>query len=399
MEKEYSVIRTKLPVDWNSRANFNRVLLRLDRQSSPGWPLCREASSIGAWLFGDQLMPLPHRADQLWSQVQDVLLGKYEHLFKVFIKAEVHTRQKAEENRWRMIMASSLPVQIAWHMTIGHLEEKLVKTSGQQPSAYGQVYTAGGWKRFLHRVRAKRMYWCIDKRAWDWNSPGWVYKLCRELRKRLTIHATREWEESLDRLYEDAYVRSKVILPDGSIYEQQEEGLMKSGLVPTISDNSFAQVGLHFAVEYQMEEPDTPIEATGDDTIQRKSRRAKEYISRLQLLGCVVKEAVDGIQFMGFNISDEGMRPMYLGKHLASIVLQKEDYLPETLEAYAGLYVHCPEFFDFWKRVAEELDVLLPSKKYFQYMADNSDAHETFTIRRPWFADRVVDGVLPAEVV
>lgn len=398
MERDYSVIRTKLPVDWNSRGNFNRVLLRLDRQSSPGWPLCREASSIGSWLFSDQLEPLPHRADFLWHQVQDVFAGKYDHCYKAFIKAEVHTLRKRDEGRWRIIMASSLPVQVAWHMAVGHLERALVRTCGRQPSSYAQVYTAGGWKRFLHRVRQKRMYWCIDKRGWDWNSPGWVYLVCRELRKRLTTHSTIEWEGVVDNLYRDAYENSRVVLSDGRLLQQLEPGLMKSGLVVTISDNSFAQVALHRAVEFEMKLPPSPIEATGDDTIQRKSPRTGEYLSRLQAFGCVVKEALDGVQFMGFSISDEGMSPMYLGKHLASIVLQKDDFLAETLEAYAGLYVHRPEFFKFWVDLASRLDVSLPSRQYFEYMADNSDAHEQFSHQRPWFADRVVDGVLPAEI-
>lgn len=399
MENLYREARAKLPVGWNSRRAFDRVLLLLDKQSSPGWPICRSASSIGQWLFGESLTPNPARANELWAQVQDVFQGRYDHHFKVFVKAEVHTLAKAKENRWRLIMASSLPVQVAWHMTVGHLERSLLASHGRHPSAYGQVYTAGGWKQFLHRVRATNLHWCLDKSGWDWNSPGWVYQVCKELRKRLTIHSDPEWESALDLLYADAYKHSKVVLSSGEVFQQTDEGLMKSGLVVTISDNSFAQIAEHVAAEYQLGLEPTPILATGDDTIQRRPLNIHEYTACLQGCGSVVKEAVDGIQFMGFSLSDGGMVPMYVGKHVASVKYQKREFLPDTLEQYAGMYVHDLEMHHFWRDVATELGISLPSYQYYRYVCDNPDAHETFSTSRTQFSDRAVGGDKAAEIV
>lgn len=330
--------------------------------------------------------------------VQDVFSGEYEHIFKIFVKAEAHTKKKADAGRWRLIMACSLPVQIAWHMTFGHLENSLLRESGRHPSAYGQVYSAGGWKQFLHRVSAKRLNWCIDKSAWDWNSPGWVYRVCRELRKRLTIGASDEWERIVDWLYVDAYEKSKVVLSDGNVYQQQSSGLMKSGLVVTISDNSFAQVALHKAAELFLKTRPTRIEATGDDTIQEEQQDPAAYLQALQRFGCVVKEAEVGIQFMGFNISSSGVEPMYCGKHVANLLYQKEQYLAQTLEAYCMMYVHEEEMQKFWRRVAEELEIPMASPSYFRYMMDNPAAGEVYSDSRPWFSDRVVDGREPKNV-
>lgn len=398
LEELYTDARRHLPNDWNSRRRFDLVLHRLDRQSSPGWPLCREASTIGAWLFGDNLVPIPFKADLLWRMVQDVFDGNYDHHFKIFIKMEAHTKKKAEEGRWRLIMASSLPVQIAWHMAIGHLEQSLLEQSGRHPSAYGQVYTAGGWKQFLHRVRVKRLNWCIDKSAWDWNSPGWVYQVCRELRKRLTVNSNDEWEKILDWLYADAYENSKVILSSGDVYQQEIPGLMKSGLVCTISDNSFAQVAMHVAAELILRTGPTNIEATGDDTIQEEQKDPTAYLGTLQALGCIVKEAERGVHFMGFSITSAGIEPMYVGKHIANLKYQVDCYLAQTLEAYCCMYVHDVEMTKFWRAVASELEIPLASKAYFTYMMDNPAAQDTYSDSKPWFSDRVMDGAEPQNI-
>lgn len=330
--------------------------------------------------------------------VQDVFEGSYDHHFKVFIKMEAHTKKKAQAGRWRLIMASSLPVQVAWHMAIGHLENSLLENSARHPSAYGQIYSGGGWRQFLHRVRVKRLNWCIDKSAWDWNSPGWVYQVCRELRKRLTINSNDEWEKVLDRLYEDAYEKSKVVLVNGDVYQQTTSGLMKSGLVPTISDNSFAQVALHRAAELFLKLDFTNIEATGDDTIQEEQKDPAAYLDVLQRLGCVVKEAETGIHFMGFSITSSGIEPMYVGKHVANLKYQVDEYLHQTLEAYCCMYIHDPEMLKFWRRVAMELEIPLASTAYFRYLMDNPAAHDIYTDSRPWFSDRVVDGEEPKNV-
>lgn len=390
MERMFQKARRPLPTDWNSRASFDRVLLRLDRTSSPGWPLMREQPTIGKWLFGDSLHPNPIRANLLWHMVQDVLRGEFEHFYKVFIKCEPHKLEKARQGRWRLIIMSSLPYQVVWHMAISHLETAFLQEVGRTPLMHAFVYYGGGWKRFRHIASVRRLRWCSDKSGWDWNAPGWVFHVCCELRKRLTDGATPEWELLLDRLYKDAYEESTLILPTGEVYQQQTSGLMKSGLVPTISDNGLAQIALHVRAELRLGVPATNIIATGDDTMQEIPQDPEAYLSELQRGGCVVKEYGIGSDFMGFDIHDDGFKPRYVAKHLVNLIYQEDQYLAETLESYAMMYVHRPVFFDYWKLVASKLGVSLPSRQYFKYFADNPDVFETFAVRKPSFLDRVV---------
>lgn len=375
-------------MNWKTRAHFDLILPRLDRQSSPGWPLCREATTIGSWLFGEKPFPDPVKADLLWEQVQMVFRGEYQHLFKMFVKAEPHKIKKAQEGRWRLIMASSLPVQIAWHMTVEHLEEKTLEMTGTHPSTYGTTFVAGGWKRFLGRVRNFGLDLCIDKSAWDWNAPYWVFDVCRRLRERLTPNATPEWKQMLALLYDDAYVNSKIILPTGEVVLQQSPGLMKSGLVVTISDNSLAQVALHLLACKRLGMPPTRLLATGDDTIQKTMPEISKYIKTLEECGCVVKEYEHGVSFMGFHITDEGLEPMYKGKHLVNLSYQKDDYVCDTLDAYLRMYAHDEEMFAFWKRVSRELGYRLQSREFYLYFLNNADSIEVFDRPRPTFYDK-----------
>lgn len=334
-------------------------------------------------------MPDPNRANLLWQMVLDVFAGRYQHVFKVFIKREPHTKAKASEGRWRMIMASSLPVQVAWHMTIGHQENKFLKTY-KNPLMHSLVYFGGGWKLFNRFSQQHGLEWCADKSGWDWNSPHWVYKLCKELRLRLENNATDEWVRVLDLLYSDSYEQSKVILSTGTVLQQEDPGLMKSGTVPTISDNGIAQVALHVLAERRLRAKPTMLVATGDDTFQQKPADPESYVYTLQRAGCIVKEYGEGRDFMGFEISSNGIRPKYLTKHLINLKMQRREFLAETLEGYLRIYAHCREHFDFFRNIAKRMGISVPSRQYFHYFMDNPEALEPYYVQRPSFADRVV---------
>lgn len=373
--------------DWNKYENFVRVLAKLDRSSSPGWPLCRQSPTIGDWLYPAKTIdPDPTKAEMLWNMVQDVFRGTYHHVFKCFVKPEPHTPEKAEQGRWRLILASSLPVQVAWHMTIGHLEEAFVKEAATVPSAYAFCFFGGGWTRFNSERELNGLNWCADKSAWDWNSPGWVYDAIRRLRIRLTRGSSKNWRNVLDILYRDAYVDSRVHLSTGHVYKQTAPGLMKSGLVPTISDNSIAQVLLHVVACNRLRIPTGRIRATGDDTIQSRPQHVERYVETIQKLGCVVKTHFQGGEFMGVDLSDQ-MKPIYPHKHLWKIIRAPQEDRKTILDAYCRNYCHHPGWMSLWYGIAERLGINLYSVEYYQFFMDHPDGLVGFNMGLPGFDD------------
>lgn len=341
--------------------------------------------------------PIPCQAAKLWQMVQAVLKGNYYHVYKIFVKSEPHSEKKILEKRWRLIMMSSLPVQICWHMALEHLAKPLLKPF-VTPLTHGMVYFGGGWKLFRYYLKQHNLNWTADKSGWDWNSHGWVYEVALELLKRLSPTEDIEqndpsWTFVLNWLFKDAFCEKKVLLPDGTILQQKEEGLMPSGCVWTIQLNGIGQVCLHvLALKRMNSKVVYRLLATGDDTIQEMPSCVDqdEYRKQLQLAGCIVKECGFGNDFMGFEIAPTGFYPKYLEKHIQSFKLQKKEFQAETLEGYLRIYCHDEDLFDFWKMVANILGYKMPSRKYFLYFADNPDALESYSFARPSFGDRQV---------
>lgn len=384
MEKRYASLVARLDPAWNGYEAFLKVIDKLDRSSSPGYPLCRQATTVGDWLWGTELFPKPERLAELWLMTQDCLAGTYDHLFKVFVKQEPHTKVKASDKRWRLIIASALPMQVAWAMAVAHHAPLFLSTYGAHPIKFGYIQFGGGWKRRNAEIVAQRKLWCADKSSWDWLSPGWVYEDILELRKRLTRSSTVEWEETMDRLYADAYRDSALLLPDGTVYRQLESGFMKSGLRVTIEDNSFGQDFLHVAtcLKLGILVRQHDIDICGDDTQQLQPERPQTYLETLQSFGCKVKHAAVANEFMGCRLSKEGYFPLYVGKHIYNLVRQRDEYLTQTLDSYLRIYAHWAPMFRFYACVADELGVPRKSLSYYQYFADNPEALEG--VRLPW---------------
>lgn len=372
LERDYDAIRAELPFDWDQKSSFVRALMTLERTSSPGYPYLLESPTISDWLFRGNLIPDPVRMDMLWSDVRRVLNGEYEHIFRVFMKLEPHTVQKVKQGRWRLIIQSSLAMQVAWKMAVNHLETSLLKKMGVHPSAFGEVWFAGGWRRFRSRAKNLGMNWCLDKSAWDWNSPGWVYEDILELRKRLTVGGTQKWEDTMDMLYRDAFIDSRVLV-GGDLYQQIEPGLMKSGLVTTLSDNSFAQGVLDRNACVHLGIPWSVYMATGDDTIQRKPINSDEYVRVIQRFGCVVKEQLEGIEFMGNRFVEYGPEPLYVGKHLVNISQILDENLPTTVDSYMRNYANS-KLAPFWRELAYRLKVPVRSRQFYEWFMNNPSA-------------------------
>lgn len=373
-----------IPEDFLSKDHFLRVINdKLNRQSSPGIPFCRDAPTNGQWLGFDGLQYNPDKIEELWYWVKEVINGNFNHVYRAFVKDEVHNGKKAREGRWRLILASSLPVQVVWHMCFDEMNDNMARRPYSTPAGYGLVYPGGGWKRFRNYLQGNKMNLCIDKSAWDFNAPGWVFQVILKVRRNLCVNIDtpqgQKWWSLVKMLYTDAYFKSKISMPSGIIFQQTFVGFMKSGLVNTISDNSIAQVLLHILASKRTNNPILPIKSTGDDTIQRMPENLEEYLAELEMLGCKVKEFHIGYQFMGFNLED--FSSMYPDKHIAGILYKTKEVLKDTLDDYVALYANTTTGLTsrFW-RIIMQKQGMTPRLSDFEakYWLNNPDALERY---------------------
>lgn len=358
-------MRWKLEEGWDSRAAFDKVLLDLDKTSSPGYPLLREATTVGQWLRWEFDRPNATQAERLWCMVRQVLGGTYHHIFRAFVKDEPHKKAKADEGRWRLIIASSLPVLVVWRMAFGTLNDLLNESVYSTPSMHGLVLCYGGWRRFLALCRLRNLKVARDLSGWDVNSPGWVFRADLELRKRLCDNPTPYWESVVDMLYRDTFEESEILFSNGLVYKQKFSGFMKSGCFNTISTNSIAMYLMHVVACVRSRIKIGVLYAVGDDTIQEPFPDC--YLDELEKLGCRVKEVVDGVEFVGTDFRNSAPEPMYFAKHVVNVCITEE--VEDTIDSYCRLYAHSPKLA-FWKRLAQRMGLKVRSSAFYQAWYD-----------------------------
>ena len=140
LEDLYRRVYEPLPDNWNSYEYFRTCLDDLDNSSSPGYPYMREAPTIGRWLGADGLGNYSEvQVSRLWYDVQKVLAGTFEHFFRAFVKDEPHKKAKVLDKRWRLIIASALPVQMVWRMCFKHQNTSPNRHPYDSPSKHGLV--------------------------------------------------------------------------------------------------------------------------------------------------------------------------------------------------------------------------------------------------------------------
>lgn len=363
LEEMYSDVMVPLPKNWNTREYFESCLEGLDNSSSPGYPYMREASTIGQWLGADGLGNYNSvQIERLWYDVQLVMADQFDHYFRAFVKDEPHKLKKAIEKRWRLVIASALPVQMVWRMLFKHQNDSLNAHPYASPSKHGLVFCYGGWRRFLAFVKTNRLFYSRDISGWDVNAPGWVLLLVGRWRA-CWPGITEEWIRVKDMMYRDAFQEAKILFSNGWVLKQNFDGFMKSGIYNTISDNSVSMVGMHVGACIRSGQVVGKLAATGDDVLQ--SVVSDSYLSELEALGCRVKEVLSNIEFMGTNYDRGYPEPLYFQKHLVSFVTKK-GIEEEVLDSYLRLYAYSDRFV-FWKRVAELVGASTRTSAYYRF--------------------------------
>lgn len=371
MEEEYRPVVWRLPNSWMSREAFERSVMAVEMTSSPGLPYMREATTNGQWLKWDGVSCDQYQLDRLWHDVQLVFADEWEHLLRVFIKQEPHKLQKCEQRRWRLIMASSLSVQVAWHMTFGYLNDLEIDRAYEIPSQHGLQIVGGNWKTFYNQWTNSGHVCGLDKQAWDWTMPYWAIELDLEFRFRLGRGGKMgEWHSVAKMLYRHMFVDPIIVLSDGSMFKQTVPGIMKSGCVNTISTNGHGQGFIHILVCTRNNVNPLPLpKSCGDDTLQREDQLVSfdEYAQ----FGVRVKSVSTTIEFIGKEWRLSGPRPLYMGKHLVKVCYVKDENMDQYLDGMAREYCHVDDCYRFWEQLAENMGKDLPmSQSYYRFWYD-----------------------------
>lgn len=374
VEKRYEKARWDLPKCWWSYESFVLAVRELDMTSSPGIPYIRESPTNGEWLRWNGLFCDDLQLQRLWYDVQKVIQPDYELFLRVFIKQEPHKIKKAQDKRWRLIMAAPLNVQVAWQMCFRYMNDVEIDNSYHLPSQQGLVLVNGGWKTYHSQWKSMNQTCGMDKSAWDWTAPRWTLALDLELRKRLCRTGMNEaWIQVAETLYHQMFDDAILVMSDGSAYQQVEPGIMKSGCVNTISTNSHCQVFIHCAIALMYDVPLDPMpRCVGDDTLCTPDQSPPGIFQYYSSLGVILKSISDTTEFVGREFRDDGPYPMYIGKHVVKAMHVKDENLSMYLDSMAREYCHSDEYYEVWRLLAETLNCPLPlSREAYLYWYDH----------------------------
>ena len=301
----------------------------LNFAATPGIPFNRVYPTNKDLFKFDGIRCCPYRLEMMWQHVSAAVRSLEWQPFKLLIKDEPLPVQKLEVGRFRLLFVGSVVDQIVDHMLYDDFNNAEIETFSSHPTKAGWVPQFGGYTQLR---QAYRDPYSLDKSLWDWTAPGWVFDVEKEFRS-MTVRADPEWERVHASRFEYCFERAKIVFTDGTIVEQTTPGLMKSGLLNTISVNSRAQLMLHLLASRRSNQPAARLDALGDDTLQ-EGKPTEEYISQLAALGPIVKQIKQGAEFGGTDL-DTGV-PLYWAKHVVTLLFSQN--LEETLTSYESNY-------------------------------------------------------------
>lgn len=369
MEKAYAPCKVKVAEDFDQHTAFLRAVTKLDKTSTPGYPYNIRAPTIGDYLKFDGLWFDQFKLDSLWHDVQQLIgeLDQAELYFNVFIKEEPHKMAKVESGRWRLIVGSPLHFQVLCHMLFDDFNDQQVEHCYFIPSQFGIKLNGGSWRQYRAQWTSKGYNTGLDKSAWDWTVPGWKIAAALEFRKRMCYGVRYvDWSVLASRVYDRMFKDPILILSDGTLLRQLFPGIMKSGFVNTISDNSAMQVLDHILVCSRLGIPYEPLPvAVGDDTLQCDWQVAD--VDAYRQLGAIIKSATFGLEFVGCEFTSRGPVPVYLEKHLyKACYIKDEEAMVQYLDAMMRYYVYS-QHFSVWEAIANRLGLMgrLRSKQYY----------------------------------
>lgn len=283
------------------------------------------------------------RFDQCLEGVADPLL--------VFVKQEPIKREKALQERWRLIQASSVVDTMVDRILYGPLTSLFIDRSS--PVLAGWQPAKGGHR--LIRAAFPRGCLMADRTAFDWTVNEYDVRMLSNLLEELHPCAP-EWWLTRHRARMTLIYRMAVLqFQDGTQEDQKDWGFQKSGTFLTFISNSLIQLLNHALACRRLGESPSPWPfVLGDDTVQ--TNRSDAYINELGKCGRIVR-AERGLipEFAGFRFGENGPVPAYLDKHAFRLKALAPEVLSEALQSYCFMYVNTP-WFTWMQRELSRMD-------------------------------------------
>lgn len=357
-------ISYRIPDDFLSFSHFMRVVEKLDYQSSPGYPYMLTNPTNSSLFKVDGLgRPSLAACRMVYAKVMFNIDNRISDPIRVFVKGEAIPDRKLEEHRYRLISAVSVVDQIIDHMLFGEFNNEITQDWTRTPVKVGWSPFGGGWKYVPIAGVVS-----TDKSSWDWTVTAWLFEEILQLRFRKCLNLTDQFVELCEWRFRKLFAEPEFIFSNGLMLRQTFVGIMKSGCVNTIVDNSIMQVILDQRINEELSLPDGVLWVMGDDVLQ--DERDGSYYNRLSEL-CFIKEITRKAKFAGMQFKPNGVViPEYYQRHAYNLLhsTQDDELLGMLATSYSLLYHRSDERKDI--PASLESIARYPSKGFLQAVYD-----------------------------
>lgn len=338
---------------WFSKS-FDECLGDLRNQSSVGYSgMYRYGPTIGEALKFDGVK---YDATQVsifkmmvLQKMTDMFEGNYEaQPIKVFVKAEPHKQAKADEGRYRLIMAVALEDAMIDRMLYSPILRACIRNWEKLPVKIGYSPLKGQYLKPSAEFPMHSL--SIDKQGWDFTVPAWLVDIWDRFLKDTVCGRQSWWDKIHDCRFEALFAEHCLYqFKDGTQATQKYPGIMKSGSFNTILLNSVGQYIISLLAWRRSGNEKTVMWCLGDDTVEEPPLKLTAYLSEMEKMGFVLKQAEMNryVDFCGFVMNARGIIPAYWKKHLFSLLNEGGEHWLEKLNVYRFLYAFEPNMLSF----------------------------------------------------
>lgn len=262
------------PSDRELEKLFETLFDQLEMTSSPGFPYVWNGMATNEAIRANPAFyeQVRYGFIQLMSKLRNgERLPK--PTVRLFVKTEPHKIEKIRDGRFRLIWAMPIEYQLIHRLFFGPSLAAELAHYHEIPSKGGMSNVRGGFHRLYKDLYdGSDNFADIDKSGWDMHAAWWTILMERDVRWSLCLNPNPIFKHCFDACYESLLI-SNIIFSDGTLLEQVEPGIVRSGSMITLSGNSRMQVLLK--ILYLQEKHGgfvlgrDKIAAIGDDTLER----------------------------------------------------------------------------------------------------------------------------------
>jgi len=330
---------------------LEQTLYDVPNHSTPGWPYNSRFKTMGE-LF-ESPTGLAELYDHAWEffkilasdnittlSAEEVFLklGVVSHLF---IKDELHTKEKVDKSRYRLIFSVPILVNLMERLCCAAQNKLEIANWERIPSKPGLGFTDEMSRSLIDYASRHGLCNSTDMSGWDWTVNGAHIDFDRDVRLKLvsgqegySVFAT--FLNNVNHL-----LTNKVVaLSNGELYAQSFSGVIASGSYRTSPTNSRIRIGARYKAI-----GDTEAMSMGDDCVEG-DYGGVDPVEAYAKLGFILKDSVSSqssFEFCSKKFESGLAVPMDPVKMLLRFFVKRGYLDAEITYAIKQELRHCPE--------------------------------------------------------